>query len=126
MVSLETRVHDIENHVYIGEYDNKGIIGKLYDNKIYTDMFLGHKDCNKKGISLYIKYTFFFEHDDLDKLIEPCVNDDIFDYSYTKSIGQGMIGAEILAKSDATLGDYIDLLGKVYVKVKLQKNSPRS
>ena len=116
MIDLNTRIFEINEHVYLGEYDEKGIIGKLYNEKVYVDVFLGHKRKDKKGIQI----------SDFKRLTKvQRITKDMFypnlRISDSLNIGQGMIGVPVLATEKTTLRDYIDFLEKVYLRILMTK-----
>lgn len=120
MVNADTKISDINSHVYLGEYDPNGVIGKLCDLRIYVDCYLNHKDHSKRGVQIYFdRYTFeTLVKNVIDKSHHPQVT-----FSEFRTLGQGLYGKIAYCSKDMTINHVIRFLESLHLRLVLAKNA---
>lgn len=121
MISADTKVSDIDTHVYLGEYDPNGVIGKLCDLRVYIDCYLNHKDQSQRGVQIYFdRYTFeTLVKNTIDKSHHPQVT-----FSEFRTLGQGMYGKIAYCSKDMSVKDVIQFLESFHLRLVLTKHKP--
>ena len=120
IVFLETEskykpIKDVTDHVYLGEYDDFGVIGKLFDKKVYVDSILNHTDKRKRSIQIYGKKRHMrIVFDSVYRLYhnELIMSEDV------SSIGQGLHGFNMYYY-DETVEEVLENLKQLYLHIKL-------
>lgn len=118
MLEKDTAIKDITRHVYLGEYDPNGVIGKLYDMNVYVDSYLSHNIVSQRGVQLYFsRYTFdTLLFDVLQRSHHPKIT-----FSHFRTLGQGMYGKIAYCSDDMTIQDVIKFLEAFHLRLTLTK-----
>lgn len=118
-VTEDTKVDDIETYFYLGEYDEKGIIEKLYNMRVYCQSQLMHTDKSQRGVEIYFS-RFTYENltrHSMEKSHHPKIT-----FSRFRTLGQGMYGKIAYCSGDMTIKEVMRFLETFHLRLTLTKH----